>query len=86
MVVATALAEGGCDGTSAAFGPVSSREAAITGTIARLPEHLRRSLTWDQGSEMAEHARLRIDADLQVYFCDPRSPWQRGANEYTNKL
>ncbi|GAC1432105.1 MAG: IS30 family transposase [Acidobacteriaceae bacterium] len=59
---------------------------AITCTIASLPEHLRRSLTWDQGAEMAEHARLRIDAGLQVYFCDPRSPWQRGTNENTNGL
>lgn len=59
---------------------------AITRTITGLPEHLRRSLTWDQGSEMAEHARLRIDAGLQVYFCDPRSPWQRGTNENTNGL
>ena len=59
---------------------------AITRTITGLPEELRRSLTWDQGSEMAEHARLRIDAGLQVYFCDPRSPWQRGTNENTNGL
>ncbi len=69
----------------AGHGAGAVREA-IAGTIARLPEHLRRSLTWDQGAEMAEHARLRIDAGLQVYFCDPRSPWQRGTNENTNGL
>jgi len=59
---------------------------AITDTIATLPGQLRRSLTWDQGTEMAQHAQLRIDADLPVYFCDPHSPWQRGTNENTNGL
>ena len=59
---------------------------AITRTIITLPEELRRSLTWDQGTEMAQHSRLKIDAGLQVYFCDPRSPWQRGTNENTNGL
>jgi IS30 family transposase len=59
---------------------------AIAGTIATLPEQLRRSLTWDQGAEMAQHAQLRIDTGLPVYFCDPRSPWQRGTNENTNGL
>jgi IS30 family transposase len=59
---------------------------AITREIATLPEQLRRSLTWDQGAGMSQHARLRIDTGLPVYFCDPHSPWQRGTNENTNGL
>jgi IS30 family transposase len=59
---------------------------AITATITTLPEQLRRSLTWDQGPEMSEHAILRIDTDLEIYFCDPHSPWQRATNENTNGL
>lgn len=59
---------------------------AIAAKIATLPEQLGKSLTWDQGAEMAQHAQLRIETGLAVYFCDPRSPWQRGTNENTNGL
>jgi len=59
---------------------------AIVASITTLPEQLRRSLTWDQGAEMAQHTQLRLDADIDVYFCDPHSPWQRGTNENTNGL
>jgi IS30 family transposase len=69
----------------AGHGAQAVRDAIAT-SISTLPDQLRRSLTWDQGAEMAQHAQLRIDTGLQVYFCDPHSPWQRATNENTNGL
>ena len=59
---------------------------AMTAKIATLPQHLMRSITWDQGTEMSQHLRFSIDTGVAIYFCDPHSPWQRGSNENTNGL
>lgn len=60
--------------------------SALTRHIKKLPLILRQSLTWDRGMELANHKQITIDTDVKVYFCDPKSPWQRGTNENTNRL
>lgn len=60
--------------------------SALIKQSRRLPSELYRSLTWDRGKELADHQRLALAAEVDVYFCDPRSPWQRGSNENTNRL
>jgi len=84
--------DGHSDGPRAKNGPAFAGHGAeavrdaIAETITTLPDQLRRSLTWDQGAEMAQHAQLRVETGLGIYFCDPQSPWQRGSNENTNGL
>lgn len=83
---------GHADGARVKHGPALAGHGAaavrdaIAAKIATLPGQLRKSLTWDQGAEMAQHVQLKIETGLAIYFCDPRSPWQRGTNENTNGL
>ena len=60
--------------------------SAMIREMGHLPDHLRRSITWDRGTELAEYARIQTTLETTLYFCDPHSPWQRGTNENTNRL
>ena len=60
--------------------------AAMIRDMSELPEHLRRSITWDRGTELARYEQIQLALDTTFYFCDPHSPWQRGTNENTNRL
>ncbi len=66
-------------------GAIAVREGLVK-TINALPEHLRKSLTWGQGTELAQHRRITLATKMDIYFCEPHSPWQRGTNENTNGL
>ena len=59
---------------------------ALARKISKLPRDLVRTITWDRGTELAQHAQLSIESNVDIYFCDPHSPWQRGTNENTNRL
>ncbi len=60
--------------------------SALIKKSGKLPNELYKSLTWDRGKELADHQRFTLETNVDVYFCDPRSPWQRGSNENTNRL